>query len=318
MFAVLVFGVQALSQERGTVPLPDAFVIGRHTFIDVGPPFDFFELFVVRSNASGSSIEKILLAPPGNACLQPATVQTASAFIQDSIPSLLGPGNPCTIPEKELRRELKRCKKCLVFSGEDIAMLVECGARARIIRSEILDKDLFDKNPNTPKHTSQTMQLLARLDHALGPGPLDKPIFQVPEEKPAKLPDSTETQALSSGKYDSLFTNTKLSDLYQAARNHPPAPTVSLVASAPIQPTTFIPPDYPQMARIANIEGDVVVRFEISPTGAPTDLAFESGHPILRAAVNDAMTKWVFPANTPDRHAKVTLAFKLNCSTPPR
>jgi len=69
------------------------------------------------------------------------------------------------------------------------------------------------------------------------------------------------------------------------------------------------------MARIANIEGNIVVRFEIGATGTPTDLVFESGHPILREAVKDAMAKWVFPADTSDRHVEVTLAFKLNCSS---
>src|SRR5271170_2518782 len=159
--AVLVLSSATFGQANGAISAPpDQFEIGRHTFFDFGPPSDYYELFVVHPTVNGTSIERITLTPPVDSCTRQAKLEVASASINESIAALLGSTNPCAIPEKELRRELKRCKKCLTFSGADVALQVQCGTQARIIRSDILDKDMFDPAPNTPEHTSWTMQLL--------------------------------------------------------------------------------------------------------------------------------------------------------------
>jgi|SRR5580658_104027 hypothetical protein len=149
--AVLVLSSAAFGQTHSAAPAPpDQFEIGRHTFFDFGPPSDYYELFVVRPTVNGTSIERITLTPSVDSCTRQAKLEVASASINESIAALLGSTNPCAIPEKELRRELKRCKKCLVFSGADVAMEVECGGQSRVIRSDILDKDMFDPAANTP------------------------------------------------------------------------------------------------------------------------------------------------------------------------
>ena len=224
---VLTLCGHALPKDRRPGPaLPGQFEIGRHTFIDVGPPNDFYELFLVRPAAAGTSIERITLTPAADACLQPAKLEVASASLNESVATLLGKTNPCTIREKELRRELKRCKKCLVFSGANVQMRVQCGAKTHIIRSDILDKDMFDPAPNTPEHTSWTMQLLARLDNAVGPGVMERPIFPISEkEEPSATNSNSEALAdVSSGKFDMLFQGApdKPSELYHAAQIRPP------------------------------------------------------------------------------------------------
>src|SRR5216684_7277881 len=133
----------ALPQSRQSSPAqPEQFEIGRHTFVDFGPPFNFYELFIVRRAGDGSSIERITITPAGNECITPEKVETKSATTSDTVASLLGSTNPCTIPEKALRRELKRRKKGLAFSGANVVMQVQCGAKTRLIRSDILDKDV--------------------------------------------------------------------------------------------------------------------------------------------------------------------------------
>ena len=125
----------AVSQESPRIA-PERFVIGSHTFIDVGPPNDFYEVFLVGPNATGASIERMTLTPAGDACLLPAKVETAAASIGESPAQLLKMQNPCTIPERELRSEMKRCKHCLIFSGANISVQVQCGHETRIIRSD--------------------------------------------------------------------------------------------------------------------------------------------------------------------------------------
>jgi hypothetical protein len=176
-----------LGQTHSAAPAPpDRFEIGRRSFFDFGPPLDYYELFVVRPAANGTSIERITLTPPVDTGTRQAKVEVASASINESIATLLKSTNLCTIPEKDLRHELNRCKKCLVFSGADVAMEAECRAQTRVIRSDIVvDKDMFDPAANTPEYTQWTMQLLRRLDEAVGPGVMAKPMFPVSAEDPS-------------------------------------------------------------------------------------------------------------------------------------
>src|SRR5277367_3290770 len=232
---LILCGTSSPQDRRSDSPLPDEFAIGRHTFIDVGPPNDYYEVLLVRPAPNGTSIERILLTPAGDACIQPAKIELASASVKESVAALLGNTNPCTIPEKELRRELKRCKKCLVFSGATVVIQVQCGSQTRLIRADVLDKDMFDPAANTPQHTSWTMALLERLDHAVGPGVMDKPVFAVLEEEKAsgQSGDPMVLRDISLGKYDALFPGgpDKPSDLYRASQIHPAAPSVSLQSS---------------------------------------------------------------------------------------
>ncbi len=296
--------------------MPDQFVIGRHTFIDVGPPNDFYELLFVQATPNGASVERIMLTP-ADACLQPAKVEVGSASLDESVSALLGKTNPCTIPEKQLRRELKRCKKCLVFSGANVGMQVRCGDQDRIIRSDILDRDMFDPDPNTPEHTSWTMQLLERLDKALGPGVWDKPMFQVAdkEKSPEAVPDSQVLQDLLSGKYDALFEGApdKLADLYRAAQIRPPVPTVRLVSSSQIQPQESPLPLYPPIAKVAHVQGRVVFKVDIDASGGTTNFAVVSGHPLLVGSVEHAVSAWRFPKEAAGQQISGTIEFATNC-----
>lgn len=315
--AVLILCGSAMPQDHYPASLlPDQFTIGRHTFFDFGPPNDYYELILVRPALNGTSIERILLTPAGDACTQPAKIEVASASSKDSVATLLGNTNPCRIPEKELRRELKRCKKCLVFSGANVAMQVQCGDRTRIMRSEILDKDMFDPAPNTPEHTSWTMQLLSQLDKALGPGVMDKPIFPLPEkEGPSSLGNDSELQReVSLGMYDTLFQGApdKPSDLYRAAQIAPPIPTIRLVSSTPFQPEAFVEPGYPPIAKIAHIEGTVRFTVDVDPDGRATNFSVESGHPMLLGVTEKAVSGWKFPKDAGGQRVHAVVEFATN------
>lgn len=320
---VIVSWATAFAEERPATPSQsNQFAIGRHTYFDFGPPFDYYEVFVVRPTPSGSSIERILLTPPGNSeCLVPAKLEVASAFLNDSPATLLAGTDPCEISEKALRRELKRCKDCLVFSGANVVMRIQCGDEIRLIRSDILDRDMFDPAAGTPEHTSWTMRLLGRLDGAVGPGVMDKPMFPTPEEAepPATQPESETLRALIEGEFDKLFQGTphKPSDLYRAAQNRPPSPSVRLLSSVPHAPEVFVQPAYLPLARMARVEGAVIFLVEVSTDGVPGNLNFESGHPMLRHAVKEAVGKWKFPKEASGQPIRVAIEFSLNCPSQP-
>jgi len=311
--AVLISSIPALARHPQPVPpQPDQFTIGRRTFFDFGPPFDFYDLFLVRPTETGSSIERVTLTPAGHSCMQPAKVEVAIVSVGESIESLLGKANPCMIPEKELRRELKRCKKCLVFSGADVAIHVQCGSQSRVVRADILDKDMFDPSANTPKHTSWTMQLLERLDKATGSSVMDRPVSPLSTQEQTAPKDSGTLQDLSSGKYDVLFQGApeKPSDLYRLAQNPPPGPEIQVLTSPPVRPEVLVQPVYPPIARLANVEGTVTVKFNIDPDGSTSSLVVESGHPMLRGAVEKAVDAWKFPREAASQEIRAMITFK--------
>lgn len=319
--AALILYSPTLFQERDLpATQPKEFEIGRRTFFDFGPPFDFYEIFIVRPATRGTSIERITLTPAADECIAPAKVETASASIDEPVAALLGSSNPCTIPEESLRRELKRCKDCLVFSGAKVVMQVQCGSRTRLVRSDILDQDMFDPSAHPPQHTSWTMRLLERLDQAVGPGVMDKPAFPVsdPQEVPPSEFDSPNLRGVRDGNYDALFPDApdKPSLLYRAAQNRPPSPSVRLLSSVPLSPEVFVLPDYPLLARMARVGGEVSFTIEIDANGGVANLAIESGHPILRAAVKKVVNEWKFPKDDSSRQIHAMIEFILNCPKP--
>ncbi|MGC2696785.1 MAG: TonB family protein [Candidatus Angelobacter sp.] len=58
--------------------------------------------------------------------------------------------------------------------------------------------------------------------------------------------------------------------------------------------THDVQPTYPQMARIAHIQGDVTLQATISKTGGIENLRAVSGHPILIQAAMDAVRQWKY------------------------
>jgi hypothetical protein len=296
--------------------MPDSFEIGRHTFFDFGPPHDYYEIFLVRSQASGASVERVILTPPVDACFRPAKVESTSASLADSIGTILG-RNPCSIPEKSLHKELKRCKKCFAFSGAKVAMQARCGNETRLIRSDILDKDWFDPNPGTPTYTSWTMQLLDKLDRAVGPGVMERPVFPTEkEDAPKVLPTSEGLEEVGSGRYDALFEKAPdtPSELYRAALNAQiPSPSAELSDSSPFRPEVFIQPDYPPVAKVAHVQGAVTFAMLIDGNGKALSVAVERGDPLFRGAVEKAVTSWTFPNEAAHQLVRATIEFKLNC-----
>ena len=315
-FAVLA--TSTLPNHRRPSPsVPNSFVIGRDTFVDFGPPFHYLELLLVNPDGDGTSIERVMLTS-GYKCTLAPKIEVAKAGLKQPVGGLFGSANPCTIPEKDLSRELKRRKHFLVFSGANISMQVQCSGQTRIIRSNILDRDIFGSRAGTPKRTSWTMGILAQLDDALGPGAMDKPMITLPGDanESAQPLDSPTLEEIGTGKYDSLFPGTtdKPSLIYLSTKNAIPVPTVKFVKSLPYQPLNAPLPEYPPIARAARVEGDFTFTVDVQADGLTTNFAVKQGAPLLRAAVEKASQSWVFPKEAAGQRVVATINFATNCS----
>ncbi|HJV90654.1 MAG TPA: energy transducer TonB [Holophagaceae bacterium] len=76
-------------------------------------------------------------------------------------------------------------------------------------------------------------------------------------------------------------------------------------------------PVYPALARVAHVQGDVLVRMVIDAQGVPTSVQVEQGHPALRAAAEQSARLWRFTAAQVNGHAVpatflLTLKFRLH------
>ena len=60
------------------------------------------------------------------------------------------------------------------------------------------------------------------------------------------------------------------------------------------QVAKWVKPDYPSLARIAHLQGDVIVQVSVSKSGAVSNVRVKSGHPLLAQAAVDAVQRWRF------------------------
>jgi hypothetical protein len=220
-FILLINGTSIAQRHKSEEQFPTEVVIGRDSFIDIGPPFNYYDLTFLRSEGEKTDVERISLTPPADACYPRAEIAIAHISLSESLSSVLQGTNPCTIPEKALNAELKRRNKGSVFSGMNVSIQVECTGGLRVIRADILDRDIFDAHPNTPQYTAWSRTLFDKLDKATGDHPWDKPIFTVFEAASAAPPilQSAALQAIADGKFDSIFgdSSDRPSALYRLA-----------------------------------------------------------------------------------------------------
>ena len=153
MFLVFV-GTGVAQKHKDQEPLPKEIVIGRDSFIDVGPPFNYYDLTFLRSEGEKTDVERISFTPPADTCYPRAEIRVAHLSLDETLSRVLKGMNPCTIPERKLKAELKRRNKGLVFSGMNVSIQVGCASGIRILRADILDRDIFDEHPNTPQYTA--------------------------------------------------------------------------------------------------------------------------------------------------------------------
>jgi Gram-negative bacterial TonB protein C-terminal len=308
-----LFGFLPAVAQRSSSDLPSQLLIARHTFFDFGPPFDFYEVLTVDTGPDGVNIERALVTPGGDACFQPPTVELKTGTLHTSMSELLEGRNPCDIPEKDLRKELKRCKHCVTFSGADVTMHVSCGGKARAIRMDILDRDMFDPNAGTPKQTSWTMAVMGSLDDVLGPGVMEKPIFDFGKENAPSQPETPILRRLRSGQFDALFHSKQpLSEFALEAAQPLRSSSVVLEDYSPAAPIEAKLPTYPPIAKAAHVDGKVSMSFHVTPDGRTENLSFEK-QTLMQSVTQAAVEKWRFPESEAGHDEHVTIGFKLNC-----
>ena len=197
-------------------------------------------------------------------------------------------------------------------------MQVPCGGRSRIINAKILERDWFDKAPNTPENTLWTLELLQRLDKVIGPGVMDKPTFPTGTDTvpSVEIPDAEILSDLISGKYDGLFPGArdKLSDLHTVALKGPPPLTARVVRVEPIAADAVIEAPLPRLTGPVPVEY-TVVRFDVDMNGIPINMTFENwpGTKPPYDLATTALQGAKFPATTTGQRLRAMIDFDTIC-----
>lgn len=293
-------------------------VIGRETFFDFGPPFQYFDIYVVNRKNTGISLERASLTPEANKCYALAKVEFVEKSSPISIEELLSGKDPCQIPEKKLKKETKKQRRAMGFSGANMVFRVTCGSQIRTLRTGIGDKDWFDEKPDTPVNTSWTTQVLGKLDNIAGPTAMDKPVFDLnaAASDPPLVKNPVIAQKLAAGDYDDLFPGStqKASAIYKASLVKAPEPTVSLTDSSPVKPTVFTLPPYPRLPLLAAHQGWARLHLMVAADGTVSTTTVYEGSKLFEGVVKDAVIGWKFPPDASEREVTVSLEFKLNCN----
>lgn len=221
-FLIATMAVAGDNPKKAADPI-DRLVVARHTHFDFGPPYDYYEIYLVRTSGSGTSVARVTLTPAVAGCSQSAKVESSVGHLALVLPQLLEGRNPCAIPEKELRQESQRRKKEVDFTGSNVVLGVSCAGKSRNIQADVFDRRWLEKNAmNLGDQTSWKIRLLEKLDHAAGPSVKDKPILPMGDTAPANRHlemDAETTEDLRSGKFDALFRGApdKPSRIFQAS-----------------------------------------------------------------------------------------------------
>ena len=316
---LLISGTCVAQERRNPEKFPIEVVIARDSFIDVGPPFNYYDLTFLRSQGESTDVERVSLTPPADACYPRAEIEVAHISLKEPLSDLLQNVNPCAIPEKTLKAELKRRNKGLVFSGMNVSIQVQCNEKTRLIRADILDRDIFDEHPKTPQYTSWSRALFEKLDKATGQSPWDKPIFTMSENTGTAPPTSQSSalRAIADGRYDDIFGDVpdRPSALYRQAQNVPRQPFIELTKSDPVRPSIYVDPIFPPIAKAARVHGTVDFHFAVGGDGTVKDVTIDSGPKMLWQATSDAIAKWKFSVDDSGKAIQGSIRFGLNCAS---
>lgn len=323
--ALAVFGLTATcvaQRYEGQEPLPSEIVIGRNSFMDIDPPFNYYDLTILRSAGKKTEVERISLTPPSDTCYPRVEIRVAHLILDEALFHILEETNPCLTPEKKLRDELKRRKRGSIFSGMNVAIQVECARGMRMLRSDILDRDIFEKHPTTPQYTAWSSVLLDKLDQATGDQPWDKPIFPLANAVPTATItiQSQVMQDIEDGRFDQLFGDAPdhPSVLYRMAQIAPRQPFIELIRSEPTRPTVYVDPVYPPIAKAARVHGTVDFHLMVGANGLATGVVIDGGPRMLWQAVTDAIAMWNFSTNHSGKAIQGSIRFGLNCAGEPK
>lgn len=324
-------------------PSPSQFYAISYTFWDNGPAWDY-HIIDVKQQGSDTVVRDILVISERTYCGATCRVKAKTKTLRNTTPdALVSDNNPCAVDQKELRREIQRSKRArkhmLVFSSAHFGIVADCGGKEVVLHLPMVP---FGTVPQRSPQIARSYELLREVEiRVFGTDEVFKSSGEtsilpgLEGDNPSSSDDLLGESLLSelrSGSFDrALCDNWKngacaddwlQSDLKSyiplSAR---PQPTVMLIEPNDHDFVVFRPPGYPPLAKMAGIEGKVVIELQVdSVTGSVSDVKVITGHPLLQTAALEAARKWQLrPTGSTGstRIVRAVLEFERNCPGTP-
>ena len=331
----------ANQQKKSSSELQGLYIV-RESISDAGP-FWFDYILNVSPGDAGLKVSYIRISPLKAWCRQTVTVKAATALLKhESMADIVGRGNPCLMDEADFVRSLNNSKKpgmTSLFDTFRFNVVANCGSRERVFHFPYPEEINVKRLKRSLPRAMAVWYLESRIvNKAFGKGSV---FYDVSEQKDLELSHAGEelVPELVTGKYDKGFSDYCA---HQATEERPSGESAARCTSDPVESLlrgydknaksrdpscelikgdnlhfmSFVRPQFPQMAKMAEIQGDVVMSLSIDPTTGNVNKAMVvSGHPLLAESATSAARKWRLDPKTLPRTnpTVVTVRYSLNC-----
>lgn len=324
----------AINAWCAEVPAPSQMYIVSAAFSDFGALF-YYRVVDVRTEGPDIVIRysRIGWTNPGfcpRKIVQSAQVQLRNRTIKD----LVKANNPCAVNPRDLATTVKkysiRAGHLETFSAGVVAT---CGSTTSVL--ELPDESKVDLK-KLKSANAKMGRLWDLISDVVDPAFGKDDIFQgrtEAEDLVLQRAGQEVVPELASGRYDeglvaavhgndSSWRNPSLRDLLNdyrgpitSAEAKAAAFSIVLVDAEQYRFSVFAKPDYPPLAAMARIQGDVILRLTIDPaSGEVTSGDVSSGNKILRDSALAAAKKWRFQPNSVSAEkVSVTMRYTLQC-----
>jgi TonB family protein len=322
LFATALFLTPAIISQKSkpTADLKEFYVL--RLAVSDASPFWFDYILDVSPTENGVKVREIRIAPVDNECPSGVTVKAVEREITGkSVPNVAGQAELCGLSERYVSSTIDNFKGNAVASIEDTARFVvvaHCGSGQRIFRFPFPEEVEFLKQlRRKAPAVGRIWDLYFRVqERAFGK---EEIFYHISPQQDTELQrqGSGLVAELRSGKFDHGFDKplSTILDGYQGVVREGSRSHVDLLDKENLSVKGYVAPVYPQIARLARIEGKVELEIELDPkTGAVTTVRPVSGHPLLQRTAIAAAKEWKFEANT-RTPVRAVLDFSLGCGT---
>ncbi len=324
----------AINAWCAQIPMPSRLYIVSAAFSDFGALF-YYRVVDVRTDGPDIVIRYSRIGWTNPSFCPRKIVQSAQVrLIKRTIKDLVRANNPCAVNPRDLVAAVKRYSITAGhFETFSAGVVATCGSTASVL--ELPDESKVDlkKLKSANAKIGRLWNLISDLvDPAFG----KDDIFQGrTEEEDLVLQRAGQeiVPELTSGGYDeglaaavrgndTAWRAPSFRDLLKDYRGpitnseaKAAALSVALVDPEQYRFSAFAKPDYPILAAMARIQGDVTMRLSIDPaTGEVTNVEASSGNKILQDNAAATAKKWrLEPNSTGAEKVNVTLRYSLQC-----
>jgi hypothetical protein len=317
-----------------------AFYAVSHSFWDNGPDWDY-HIIEVKADGSAAVVRDVLVISTHPPCGPSCTVKAKIKRVPNTTPAaLVGDNNPCAIDVRELVKELHRTKRALkrtpLFTTADFGIVATCGGENVLLRFPML---AFPFSPHGSPRVTRAYGLISDIEQQVFDTSqvfttaAQTKVFEGLEGSKPSADDevlgASILPELRSGVFDQALWDDcrKPSCAGQGMKRVletyvPPEerrqPRVSWIDRPGYACAECALPDYPAIARLARVEGNVTLDLAVDEgSGRVLDATPLSGPPVLLGAAVSAAKGWRFQPESKHAHlgkSRATIRFAMNCN----